>query len=82
MVIIRSWPCSKCTLILLCTTVNLKAFKSNNASGTSTETKKVRDDFKGGGISWTKSICTCDAPLKEMEGFEIGLIHEVSICHS
>ena len=57
MVIIRSWPCSKCTLILLYTTINFKACKSNNASGTSTESKKVRDDFKGGGgggISWTK----------------------------
>ena len=51
MLIARSWPCPKCTLILLYTTLNLKAFKINNASGASTESKKVRDVSKGGGGS-------------------------------
>ena len=60
MVIIRSWPCSKCTLrlILLYTTINLKVCKSNNASGTSTKSKKVRDDFKGGGSRGQNSYVT------------------------
>ena len=48
MLIIRSWPCPKRTIILLYTTLNLKACKINNASGTLTESKKVRDVFKGG----------------------------------
>ena len=44
-----SWPCPKCTFILLYTTLSLKACKINNASGTSAEQKKVRDISKGGG---------------------------------
>ena len=50
MPIIRSWHSPKCTFILLYTTLNLKACKINNASGVSTESKKVRDVSKGRGL--------------------------------
>ena len=49
MLIIRSWPCPMWTVILLYTTLNLKACKINDALGTSIESKKVRDVSKGGG---------------------------------
>ena len=50
MLIIRFWPCSKCTLplILLRTALNLKACTINNASGASAESKKVGDISKAG----------------------------------
>ena len=51
MLIIRPWPCPKCTFILLYTALNLKDFTINNASGASAESKKVRDVSKGGGGS-------------------------------
>ena len=35
--------------MLLYTTLNLKAYKINNTSGASIESKKVRDVSKGGG---------------------------------
>ena len=51
MLVIRSWPCPKCTFILLYTALNLKTCKINNASGAKAESKKVRDVSKGGGGS-------------------------------
>ena len=48
MLIIRSWPCPKCTFIILYTTLNLKACKIKNASGVSAESKKVRNVSKEG----------------------------------
>ena len=47
MLIIRSWPCPKCTFILLYTALNLKAWGINNASGALAESKKVGDVPKG-----------------------------------
>ena len=49
MLIIRSWPCPKCTSILLYTALNLKACMINNAPGASAVSKKVRDVSNGGG---------------------------------
>ena len=49
MLVIRSWPCPKCTFILLYIALDLKACTINNASGASTESKKVRDVSEGGG---------------------------------
>ena len=44
----QSWPCPKCTFVLLYTALNLKACL-NNASEALAESKKVRDVSKGGG---------------------------------
>ena len=41
-------PSKKCTFILLCTTLNLKACKINKTSGALAESKKVRDISKRG----------------------------------
>ena len=51
MLIIRSWPCPKCTFILLYKILDPQACKINNASGTPAESKKkkMRDVSKGGG---------------------------------
>ena len=56
MLIISSWLCPKCTFILLYATLNLKAYKINNASGVSAESKKVRDVSKGGGRGLQKNV--------------------------
>ena len=45
----QSWPCCKCTYILLYTALNPKACTINSASEASAESKKVRDVSKGGG---------------------------------
>ena len=47
--IIRSWLCPKCTFTLLYTTLILKSYKINNATGASAKSKKVRDVSKEGG---------------------------------
>ena len=46
MLIIRSWPCPKCTLILLYITLNLKAYKINTSEA-SPESKKRMTFLKG-----------------------------------
>ena len=46
MLIIRSWLYPRCTFKLLCTTLNLKACKIDNATRTSAKSKKVRDVSK------------------------------------
>ena len=47
MLTIKSWPCPKCTFIVLDTALNLKACTINNAAGASAVSKKVCDVSKG-----------------------------------
>ena len=49
MLIIKSWPCPKCTFILLYTALSLKACTINNTSGPPAESRKARDVSKGEG---------------------------------
>ena len=51
----QSWPCPKCTFVLLYTALNLKAYL-NNASEALAESKKVRDVSEGGWVSRRTSI--------------------------